>query len=77
MVLVRDNNGFHIQAFPLTAGKINITTGTITSVSAICCVSDGSIVLNTYGVTVPMIAGDVFSCADQSVTVSSGTFHLA
>lgn len=77
MQLQVDENGFAIPAFPLTAGKINITTGTIPMCRGAVCAEDGSITLVTYGVTVAMVAGDVYSFKDQDVTVVLGKFHLA
>lgn len=75
--LVEDVDGNRIQAFPLTPGKINLTTGTITDCTLLCCSEDGSITLVTTAVTVACIAGDVFAFPKQSVTVVSGKFHLA
>lgn len=77
MKLQLDENGFAIPAFPLTAGKINKTTGTIVKCRGAVCVEDGSITLVEYAETVAMLAGDVYSFKDQNVTIVSGKFHLA
>ena len=77
MKLQMDENGFAIPAFPLVAGKINKTTGTVPMCRGAVCVEDGSLTLVTYGETVAMVAGDVYAFADQDVTVVSGKFHLA
>lgn len=71
------SNSNRTLAFPLVNGKVNISTGVITAVTLINCANDGSITLNTYGVTMAMLAGDVYSCDPQSITVVSGRFNLA
>lgn len=75
--LVGDKYGTDIQAFPLTEGKINLTTGTTADCTLACCVEDGSITLVDFGDSVAMVAGDVFAFQVQSVTITSGKFHLA
>jgi hypothetical protein len=75
--LVGDKYGTDIQVFPLTKGKINKTTGTVTDCTLVCCVEDGSITLVDFGDSVAMVAGDVYAFSVQSVTVTSGKFHLA
>ena len=75
--LQEDKDGNRIQVFPLTPGKINITTGTIEDCVLLCCVVDGSITLVTTAQTIACVSGDVFACPRQSLTVVSGTFHLA
>ena len=77
MKLVADINGIKIQAFPLVKDKINITSGTITDCSGVCCSLDGSILLVTYNITLDMVKGDVFVFDTQNVTIVSGLFHLA
>lgn len=77
-LLNRDRNNSPVQAFPLINGQINITAGTVTNVNGACCVEDGAITLVGYSnISVSMVAGDVFAFDTQSVTVTSGKFHLA
>lgn len=75
--LQTDIEGAVIQAFPLMAGKMNKTAGTIKDCVLANCVIDGSITLVGYGETAACVAGDVYAFSNQSVTVVSGTFHLA
>ncbi len=78
--LLNDRTGNPIQAFPLTYGKVGITTGTITGIGLFHCVVDGDITITfpSGDVTVSCVAGDDYACGPaNSVTVVSGTFHLA
>jgi hypothetical protein len=75
--LPRDKDFIKIQVFPLTNGRVNVTTGTVVAVTLIKCVEDGSAVFAELGATIGMIAGDSYGCATQDVTVTSGKFHMA
>lgn len=76
--LPTSDNGDRAQIFPLVDSQVNITTGTITDVIGICCVTDGDIVVAfpLGDATISMIAGDQFGFLKPvSLEVSSGTFH--
>lgn len=76
------SNGDHaVQAMPLIKGKINITSGTFEEISLIHCVADGTITINWKDLTTTdlfCVEGNNFSFIDPtSITISTGTFHLA
>ena len=49
MDLVKDKQGEAVQAFPLQAGRINLTSGTYAACKILCCAEDGSVALVGYG----------------------------
>ena len=81
--LLNDKTGSPIQAFPLTKGKVNITSsdGTILNVDLFHCVEDGTVTITWIegGTTdISCIANDDFTCKTAySIAVQSGIFHIA
>lgn len=75
--MTSDQGGIPIPAFPLKKGQIGITTGTISNCKMANCSTDGTLTLVSYGESVGMVAGDVYTFDTQDVTVESGSFNLA
>ena len=79
--LPKDGTPATIQVFPLSQGKVNITTGSFTDVRIIHCVVDGDVILTWTDDTTDTIScvagGDFATTYAKSLEVSSGTFHLA
>lgn len=83
--ILQITNGDHaIQAFPLIKGGINLTStdGEQKGVNLIHCVSAGSLTITwhdgtTTGSPVDMSSGDDYAVDAYSVTIVSGTFHMA
>lgn len=72
-----------VQAFPLTNGRVNLTSGIYTG-SVIYCATDGSFDLTfnkeTEPVTIAMIEGGVFAIPVGSkidLTDTTGKFHIS
>ena len=72
------------NAFPLGQGKVNLTTGTITTMPKVfLCVADGSITITwADGVSTSVIsltAGNAVEveATATSVAITTGTFHIA
>lgn len=73
---------FKENAFPLTQGQVNLTSGTFTDKDIFFCVADGSITITWGDATtsvIPMRAGDAVnvSYVATSVAITTGTFHIA
>lgn len=81
MGILNMSDGDHaIQAFPLQKGLVNLTTGVKTDIRLIRCAADGTITITWHDGTTSDIAcyeGNDFSVDAKSITVVSGTFHLA
>lgn len=80
--LARATGGYVLQVFPLLYGKVNVESGAHLGISMVYCAADGNLSVlwpdNETPATVACVAGEVFSVQTAtSVTVSTGTFHLA
>ena len=71
------------NAFPLGQGKVNLTTGTITTLPKVfLCAVAGSITITWPDTTTSVIAltaGDAVEveATATSVAITTGTFHIA
>lgn len=79
--LVNAKHGTTVQAFPLTtADMCNVTSGTAI-VTLVRCVADGTIAVtfpDSTQANITMVEGDDYAFpGGASISVSSGTFHLA
>lgn len=68
------------NAFPISSGKVSLTSGTFNYDCALLCVADGSITVDWKDGTqeiVNLVAGNAVQTKDAlKVTISSGTFHI-
>ena len=71
------------NAFPLGAGKVNLTSGTRTDLPLVyLCAEDGTITITWADTTtsvISMVAGDAVHVENTatSVAITTGTFHVA
>ena len=71
------------NAFPLGQGKVNLTTGTITTLPKVfLCAADGSLTITWQDTTtsvIDMTAGNAVEveATATSVAITTGTFHIA
>ncbi len=79
--LAQDGCGTGIQAFPLSEGLVNLTSGVFTGRILAHCSADGDITVTwVTGNTDVMscVAGDDFTIRNNtSIEITSGTFQLA